>query len=288
MFIQTEATQDSDVIKFFPGQIVLAEGQAEFPDADAAARSPLALRLFDVEGVTAVSLDRDNVTVAKDTETEWSLLKPAVLGAIMDHFVAGQPVMDDEDRPVRGAEGANSDTAPETDGEYERIVAEIEGLIEERILPAVTQNGGGVSLHSFKDATAYLELSGGAVSMLQPISNMLSHYIPEVSAARDYRDALPKPGLETEVGQAVARVLDQRINPSVASHGGHIALVDVVDEEKVYIRLEGGCQGCGMADVTLKQGVEVEIMNAVPQISQVLDVTDHEGGSNPYYQPGKG
>ncbi|MDP6352086.1 MAG: NifU family protein [Alphaproteobacteria bacterium] len=81
-------------------------------------------------------------------------------------------------------------------------------------------------------------------------------------------------------------MLDQRINPSVAMHGGHIALVDVTDDT-VYIRLEGGCQGCGMADVTLKQGVEGEIKRAAPDIVHVLDVTDHAGGTNPYYQPSK-
>ena len=67
----------------------------------------------------------------------------------------------------------------------------------------------------------------------------------------------------------------------------NIALVDVKDSV-AYIRLEGGCQGCGMADVTLRQGVEVEIKHAVPSITAVLDVTDHAGGTNPYYQPGKG
>ena len=73
----------------------------------------------------------------------------------------------------------------------------------------------------------------------------------------------------------------------MAGHGGHIALVDV-QSDTVYIRLEGGCQGCGMADVTLKQGIETEIMNAVPSITTVLDVADHADGTNPYYQPGKG
>ncbi len=78
-----------------------------------------------------------------------------------------------------------------------------------------------------------------------------------------------------------------KINPQVASHGGRISLVDVQDDT-AYIRLEGGCQGCGMADVTLKQGVATEIQALVPTISKVLDVTDHAGGANPYYQPGKG
>jgi len=94
-------------------------------------------------------------------------------------------------------------------------------------------------------------------------------------------------GVDGDLVTRVQTVLDEKINPSVAGHGGHIALVDVRDDV-VYIRLEGGCQGCGMADVTLKQGIETTIMREVPAISSVLDVTDHAGGSNPYFQPGKG
>jgi Fe-S cluster biogenesis protein NfuA len=81
--------------------------------------------------------------------------------------------------------------------------------------------------------------------------------------------------------------LEKQVNPSVAAHGGHISLVDVQDDT-AYIRLEGGCQGCGMADVTLKQGVVTQIQQVAPSITNVLDVTDHAGGDNPYYQPGKG
>ncbi len=89
------------------------------------------------------------------------------------------------------------------------------------------------------------------------------------------------------VAKAVQGVLDTQINPSVAGHGGFVALLDVKDNT-AYIALGGGCQGCGMADVTLKQGIEVAIMNAVPEIEQVLDSTDHATGENPYYQPSKG
>ena len=84
--------------------------------------------------------------------------------------------------------------------------------------------------------------------------------------------------------EVVQRLLDEEINPAVASHGGYISLVDV-QEDIVYIRLEGGCQGCGMADVTLKQGIETAIIREMPDITAVRDVTDHAGGSNPYYQP---
>jgi Fe/S biogenesis protein NfuA len=87
--------------------------------------------------------------------------------------------------------------------------------------------------------------------------------------------------------QAVQQVIDTRINPGVAMHGGYITLLDVKDDV-AYIALGGGCQGCGMADVTLKQGIEVMIREAVPEIRQVVDSTDHAGGTNPYYQPSKG
>ena len=92
--------------------------------------------------------------------------------------------------------------------------------------------------------------------------------------------------LTTPEAKAVQKVLDTEINPAVAGHGGYISLVDVKDQI-AYIKLGGGCQGCGMADVTLKQGVVVAIKKAIPEIKEVLDVTDHAGGSNPYFTPGK-
>lgn len=96
----------------------------------------------------------------------------------------------------------------------------------------------------------------------------------------------PEPDLDSPEAQTIQKLLDEHINPGVASHGGHVTLVDVRDNN-VYVRLGGGCQGCGMADVTLKQGIETAIKEAVPTIQAVLDVTDHAGGSNPYYQPSK-
>ena len=86
---------------------------------------------------------------------------------------------------------------------------------------------------------------------------------------------------------AVQQVIDTQINPAVAGHGGHVALLDVKDDT-AYIALGGGCQGCGMADVTLKHGIEAMIKEAVPEIRQIIDTTDHAGGTNPYYQPSKG
>jgi len=97
----------------------------------------------------------------------------------------------------------------------------------------------------------------------------------------------PNPLWTDPKAQAVQEVIDTQINPGVASHGGHVALLDVKDDI-AYIALGGGCQGCGMADVTLKQGIEVLLKEAVPEIRQVIDTTDHAAGKNPFYQPSKG
>ncbi len=117
------------------------------------------------------------------------------------------------------------------------------------------QNGGEVTFHGYKDGIVYVDMQGPAVSLRDGILNVLRHYVPEVIDIRDFRDAIPKPGLSTPEAVTIQRLLNEQINPTVAAHGGHISLVDV-KEEIVYIRLEGACQGCGMADVTQKQGVE--------------------------------
>jgi len=105
----------------------------------------------------------------------------------------------------------------------------------------------------------------------------------ETAVAPDALQSLPDP---QEIKKRVQSVLDQEINPAVASHGGWVELIDVRKNE-VFIRMGGGCQGCGMADVTLKQGVEKSIRQAVPQIGAIMDTTDHASGHNPYYSPSK-
>ena len=94
------------------------------------------------------------------------------------------------------------------------------------------------------------------------------------------------PNLSGPVVEKIHEIIEKQINPAVASHGGYISLIDVKDNV-VYVQLGGGCQGCGMADVTLKQGIEAMIKEAVPEIARVYDVTDHANGKNPYYQPSK-
>ena len=91
------------------------------------------------------------------------------------------------------------------------------------------------------------------------------------------------PHLKGTIAEKIQTVIDDQINPSIASHGGHVSLIDFKDD-KVYLQFGGGCQGCGMVDVTLKQGVEVLLKEHVPEVKEVLDITDHASGENPYYQ----
>jgi Fe-S cluster biogenesis protein NfuA len=289
MFIQTEAMPDPMRMKFFPGEAVLASGVAEFPDEEAAERSPLAGRLFDVEGVDGVILYDEFLTVAREEGADWQMLKPLILGAIMDHYTSGdEAVLGLPGTPLDGATAeAEPEEYPFEDSEDDReIIDQVVELIKSRVQPAAEQMGGDVIYKGFKDGTVYVEFVGPTVALAGGMTNVLAHYIPDVKMVKDFHEAIAKPGLDTPHGRAVKQVLDERINPSVASHGGHIALIDV-KADTAYIRLEGGCQGCGMADVTLKQGIEVEIKSAVPAILQVLDVTDHAGGTNPYYSQGK-
>ena len=279
MFIATETTADPATIRFLPGRSVTGSGTADFADAESAKRSPLAERLFAIDTIAAVSLGADFITVTKAADADWGDLKAAVLAAIMEHFVEGKPAL----------LAAAADESPGEAGEDTELVAQIKELIETRIAPAVAQSGGEIAFRGFEDGIVLLDIKGPAVGLKDGIANMLQHYVPEVTGVRPYEEyaRLQKAELNTPVALEVRKILDEQINPGVASHGGHIALIDVKDDT-VFIRLEGGCQGCGMADVTLKHGIETAIRQAVPAITQVLDVTDHAGGDNPYYQAGKG
>jgi Fe-S cluster biogenesis protein NfuA len=272
MFIQTEATANPSAMKFLPGRAVLAEGSVEFGDSSAARASPLAQRLFAIEQVKRVSLGSDFITVTKAEEADWQVLKPAVLGVIMEHFVAGRPVLIEE--------------AP-----GDAIAQAARDLIETRIRPAVEHAGGTVALRLFEDGIATVEMGGAPAAnptFRNGIENMLRHYVPEVEEVRFVAaprgGGVDRPGLGTPEGIAIQTLLDEEINPMVAAHGGYVSLVDVQDH-KALVRLQGGCHGCGMAAVTLRQGIETAILDKVPSIVEVIDVTDHAEGTNPYYQP---
>ena len=183
MFIQTESTPNPATLKFLPGETVLGRGTADFPDAASAQRSPLGRRIFAVPGVTGVFLGSDFVTVTKSPEVEWDHIKPAVLGAVMDHFQSGDPVMDG------GTAGPSGHAATE-DGEDAAIVEQIKELLDTRVRPAVAQDGGDILFNRFDPETGvvWLHMRGAcsgcpssSATLKAGVENMLKHYVPEVT-----------------------------------------------------------------------------------------------------------
>ncbi|RYG92778.1 NifU family protein [Loktanella sp. IMCC34160] len=184
MFIQTESTPNPATLKFLPGQTVLQTGTADFPSAEAAATSPLAQRIFAVSGVTGVFFGSDFVTVTKADGTEWDHLKPAILGAIMEHFQSGAPV-------ISGEDGTSAGGHADHDGEDGEIVAQIKELLDTRVRPAVAQDGGDITFHGFDRGIVYLHMQGACagcpsstLTLKMGIENLLRHYIPEVTEVR--------------------------------------------------------------------------------------------------------
>ncbi len=181
MFIQTEATPNPATLKFLPGRAVLEDGgTAEFRDVTEAERSPLATRLFTINGVTGVFLGDDFITVTKK-DGEWQHLKPAVLGAIMDHFLSGAPTVDESAAAEDGEEFF-------ADGDAE-IVGTIKELLETRVRPAVAQDGGDITFRGFRDGVLFLNMRGSCsgcpsstATLKHGIENLMRHFVPEVRA----------------------------------------------------------------------------------------------------------
>ena len=182
MFIQTESTPNPATLKFLPGRAVLREGAADFPTRASAEKSPLARRLFEIEGVAGVMFGHDFITVTK-SGTDWPQLKPMILGAIMEHFTQGLPVIEGEAAPA----GPKEDYDPAD----EEIVVQIKELLETRVRPAVAQDGGDIVFRGFegKSGTVFLNLRGACAgcpsstaTLKNGIENMLRHYVPEVNA----------------------------------------------------------------------------------------------------------
>ncbi len=184
MFIQTESTPNPATLKFLPGQTVLDTGSADFPSPEAASASPLAERLFAVPGVKGVFFGNDFVTITKSDDTDWDHVKPALLGAIMEHFQSGAPVMAD------GSGGGTGGHAEHT-GEDGEIVGQIKELLDTRVRPAVAQDGGDITFHGFDRGIVYLHMQGACagcpsstLTLKMGIENLLRHYIPEVLEVR--------------------------------------------------------------------------------------------------------
>ena len=183
MFIQTEATPNPATLKFLPGRVVLDQGTLDLRDAEQAAQSPLARRLFAIDGVSGVFFGTDFIAVTKDAG-DWQHLKPMILGAVMEHFLSGAPLLD---RPA----GEQRDEDEFFDSNDAETVASIKELIETRVRPAVANDGGDITFKGFKDGVVYLSMRGACAgcpsstaTLRHGVQNLLRHYIPEVTEVR--------------------------------------------------------------------------------------------------------
>ncbi|MCP1911246.1 NifU family protein [Bradyrhizobium sp. 33ap4] len=187
MFIQTEATPNPATLKFIPGRMVLDGGTMEFSSPESAARSPLAERLFAVSGVTGVFYGGDFITVTK-ADGDWQHLKPAILGAIMEHYMSGAPLLADGTAASDDARDEEDEFFDEADAE---TVEQIKDLIETRVRPAVANDGGDITFRGFKDGIVYLNMKGSCAgcpsstaTLQHGIQNLLRHFVPDVQEVR--------------------------------------------------------------------------------------------------------
>jgi len=209
MFIQTESTPNDDSLKFIPGVDVMKDGSAEFLETKAALSSPLAIRLMGIEGVRAVFYGPDFVTVSKDSEVTWAVVKPEVYSILMEFFSSGQPLFrSDEERDAAGPQDTRIlDTDSET-------VAMIKELLATRVRPAIMEDGGDIEFRDFtEDGIVQLKLKGSCrgcssstVTLKTGIERMMVHYIPEVKGVEQVLDQ------EETIALDEFNKLEQRLN----------------------------------------------------------------------------
>ena len=183
MFIQTEATPNPSTMKFLPGRPVLENGTLDLRDAAQAEQSPLAERLFGIPGVSGVFFGSDFITVTKGAG-EWQQLKPMILGALMEHFMSGAPLLTAGSGEIKDGEEFFDEADATT-------VATIKELIETRVRPAVANDGGDITFRGFKDGVVYLNMKGACsgcpsstATLRHGIQNLLRHFIPDVTEVR--------------------------------------------------------------------------------------------------------
>jgi len=181
MFIQTEATPNPATMKFLPGRVVLETGTLDMPTRESAVQSPLAERLFDIPNVGGVFFGMDFISVTK-TDGEWQQMKPAILGAIMEHFMSDAPLLASE------AEQADDEFFDEGDAD---TVATIKDLIETRVRPAVAGDGGDITFKGYKEGVVFLHMKGACsgcpsstATLKHGIQNLLHHFVPDVVEVR--------------------------------------------------------------------------------------------------------
>jgi Fe-S cluster biogenesis protein NfuA len=184
MFIQTEATPNPATLKFVPGRPVLEHGTLDLRDPAEATKSPLAARLFEIAGINGVFFGSDFITVSK-SDGEWTQLKPAILGAIMEHFMSGAPLLHE------GATAASTQDDEFFEPADADTVATIKELIETRVRPAVANDGGDITFRGFREGVVYLDMKGACAgcpsstaTLRHGIQNLLRHYVPDVVEVR--------------------------------------------------------------------------------------------------------
>lgn len=217
-------TAEPNAVKLRVSRMVLPLGETRsYAAPEQAGESPLAQALFEIQGVTSVSIDGVSVQVTMDEGADWDVLMERIPEVIKGHLDAGLAAVDGLDPLQKPG------------------------------------NDGGARESAVKGSKKY---------------NFGFRQIPEGSRSAEEQKAI------------IQKLLDEEINPAVASHGGFFSLISV-ENNNVYVQLGGGCQGCGMVDVTLRQGVEQRMKEVLPEMNELIDVTDHHSGANPYYQPGK-
>ena len=184
MFIQTEATPNPATLKFLPGRSVLETGTLDMPTRETAAQSPLATCLFDIANVGGVFYGSDFISVTK-TSGDWQQMKPAILGAIMEHYMSGAPLLAGDAKP---AEATVDEFFDAKDAE---TVATIKDLIETRVRPAVAGDGGDITFRGYREGIVYLDMKGACsgcpsstATLRHGIQNLLRHFVPDVVEVR--------------------------------------------------------------------------------------------------------
>lgn len=186
MFIQTEVTPNPQTLKFIPGSVLSDQGVVDFPSPETATRSPLALRLFAIEGIKGIMIGPDFITITKDPALAWDILKPSLLAALMEHLVAKRPILS-----ATADQNSLENEPVEHKPEDASIVKDIQDLLNAKIRPAVAMDGGDITFAKYEDGVVYLHMKGSCsgcpsstATLKSGIENMLKYYVPEVQEVR--------------------------------------------------------------------------------------------------------
>ncbi len=184
MFIQTEQTPNPETLKFLPGRVVMKEGTAFFQSIEEASQSPFAKKLLGLEEVKGVFFGSDFITITKEDDKKWEVIKPIILGAIEEHYNSNEETILSDHNKV-------GKSSLKTDDDDSETVKQIKELLDTRVRPAVAMDGGDIIYKNFKEGVVYLHMQGACAgcpsstaTLKMGIENMLKHYVPEVKEVR--------------------------------------------------------------------------------------------------------